>query len=211
MQSDSVHVKPVFQGDYEAMRKKIRTLGATDKASAVFQGEDTKYLSDSGYFKPMQEMIDNDDDFDLSKLDQGILDNFSLNDNLYSMPFNVSTQILFYNKDMFKDAGLDPDKPPKTFDEIEEYAKKLTDKDKGVYGFSMPTVAALIPHFFATQGQLYFNNEDGRKGNPTESYLNSEARQDRAEIGEWLEQEDTPFEKTSAAPESLEYLRNPRT
>lgn len=38
-----------------------------------------------------------------------------------------------------------------------------------------------------------------------------EARQDRAEIGEWLEQEDTPFEKTSAAPESLEYLRNPRT
>ena len=41
------------------------------------------------------------------------------------MPFNSSTPVLYYNKDAFKKAGLDPDKPPKTWSEIEQYSKKL--------------------------------------------------------------------------------------
>ena len=44
--------------------------------------------------------------------------------NLYSMPFNSSTPILYYNKDHFKKAGL-PDKPPATWDAVESMAKKL--------------------------------------------------------------------------------------
>jgi len=44
---------------------------------------------------------------------------------MLSMPFNSSTPVLYYNKDAFKKAGLDPDKPPKTWPEVAEYAKKL--------------------------------------------------------------------------------------
>jgi sn-glycerol 3-phosphate transport system substrate-binding protein len=45
------------------------------------------------------------------------------------MPFNASTPILYYNKDAFKEVGLDPNKPPVTFTEIADAAKKLTKKD----------------------------------------------------------------------------------
>jgi multiple sugar transport system substrate-binding protein len=47
----------------------------------------------------------------------------------YAVPFNTDTRLLFYNKDAFKEAGLDPEKPPKTWDELEEYAKKLDKKN----------------------------------------------------------------------------------
>ena len=44
---------------------------------------------------------------------------------LLSMPFNSSTPVLYYNKDAFKKAGLDPNTPPKTWSDIEQYSKKL--------------------------------------------------------------------------------------
>lgn len=48
-------------------------------------------------------------------------------------------QKLLYNKDLFKECGLDPEKPPKTFDEMREYAKIITEKGGGTkYGFAMP-------------------------------------------------------------------------
>ena len=45
--------------------------------------------------------------------------------HLISMPFNSSTPVLYYNKDAFKKAGLDPNTPPKTWDEVEQDAQKL--------------------------------------------------------------------------------------
>ncbi|WP_156332602.1 sn-glycerol-3-phosphate ABC transporter substrate-binding protein UgpB [Rhodopseudomonas sp. AAP120] len=47
--------------------------------------------------------------------------------NMLSFPFNASTPILYYNKTMFRKAGLDPDKPPGTWPELGAAAKKLVD------------------------------------------------------------------------------------
>jgi sn-glycerol 3-phosphate transport system substrate-binding protein len=44
---------------------------------------------------------------------------------LVSMPFNSSTPVMYYNKDAFQKAGLNPDQPPKTWPEVAEAAKKL--------------------------------------------------------------------------------------
>jgi multiple sugar transport system substrate-binding protein len=43
----------------------------------------------------------------------------------YLVPWYVTTQLMFYNKVLFEEAGLDPEKPPKTFDQYLEYAKKI--------------------------------------------------------------------------------------
>lgn len=48
----------------------------------------------------------------------------------YGIPFNTDTRILYYNKEAFREVGLDPEKPPTTWEELEEYAKKL-DKQNG--------------------------------------------------------------------------------
>jgi multiple sugar transport system substrate-binding protein len=58
----------------------------------------------------------------------------------YGIPFETNTLVLFYNVDMFKKAGLDPDKPPTTWEELNQYAEKLT-KD-GVYGLSVCAMAS---------------------------------------------------------------------
>ncbi|TYS14491.1 ABC transporter substrate-binding protein [Rossellomorea vietnamensis] len=51
----------------------------------------------------------------------------------YAVPFNTDTRMLFYNKEAFKEAGLDPEQPPKTWEELEEYAQKLDVKDGDRY------------------------------------------------------------------------------
>jgi sn-glycerol 3-phosphate transport system substrate-binding protein len=55
--------------------------------------------------------------------------------NLLSFPFNASTPILYYNKNLFRDAGLDPEAPPKTWPELGLAAKKLRDRG-AVCGFT---------------------------------------------------------------------------
>ncbi|MEO8286091.1 MAG: ABC transporter substrate-binding protein [Chloroflexota bacterium] len=55
-------------------------------------------------------------------------------DHTYGLPFETDVRVLFYNKNAFKDAGLDPEKPPKTWDELMAAADKLDKKnDDGTY------------------------------------------------------------------------------
>lgn len=67
---------------------------------------------------------------------------WKIEDKVYSIPFSTSTRGLIYNKDMFREAGLVDENgeptPPKTLDELVEYAKKLTDKDNNKYGIVFP-------------------------------------------------------------------------
>jgi|SRR5690554_510404 len=71
-------------------------------------------------------------------------------DTLYAMPMEATTLALIYNKDKFKEAGLDPNKPPQNWDELYDYAIKLT-KDKNgdgktdQYGFYVPAFPASGP------------------------------------------------------------------
>ena len=58
---------------------------------------------------------------------------------IYGYPIRANSIQLVYNKKMFREAGLDPEKPPKTFEELAEYAEKLTKRDDNgnvlVYGY----------------------------------------------------------------------------
>jgi len=53
----------------------------------------------------------------------------------YALPFNAEGSVLIYNKGLFKQAGLDPEKAPASWDEIYENAKKITALGNGTYGF----------------------------------------------------------------------------
>ncbi|KWW17603.1 ABC transporter substrate-binding protein [Peribacillus simplex] len=58
----------------------------------------------------------------------------------YAIPLDIHPLLLYYNKDLFKAAGLDPEKAPVNRDEFLRFAKKLTDKSKGQYGYVVPTL-----------------------------------------------------------------------
>ena len=83
-------------------------------------------------------------------------------ERVYGFPDQTNGACLFYNKDLFIKAGLDPEKPPKTWDEFVEYAKKLTNRQESVYGFGMDNSLWWSFPFFNTYG-TQFLNEDGTK------------------------------------------------
>ena len=69
------------------------------------------------------------EDFDAEVLKLGEFDGTD-----YFIPMQASTYYFFWNKDLFEEAGLDPETPPATWDEYEEMAVKLTDPDRNIYG-----------------------------------------------------------------------------
>ncbi|WOV89137.1 ABC transporter substrate-binding protein [Sporosarcina oncorhynchi] len=168
---DKYEVKAEYQGSYEESLTKLRGVGGTKDAPAITQVFEvgTKYMIDSGYIEPMQSFIDKDN-YDLSQLEENILNYYKVDGELYSMPFNSSTPVMIYNKDAFKAAGLDPEKAPGTFSEVIAASEKLT--NDSMKGFSMLTYGWFFEQLVATQGGLYVNEDNGRSGDATEALFN---------------------------------------
>lgn len=70
----------------------------------------------------------------------GPLSSVTYEGGIYGIPRGANTLALYYNADMFEAAGLDPDQPPQTWDELYEAAKALTDPSKNVYGLAFSAV-----------------------------------------------------------------------
>ena len=66
----------------------------------------------------------------------GPLSSVTWDGKIYGIPRGANTIALYYNADMFKAKGLDPDNPPKTWDELYAAAKKLNDPAKNIYGLA---------------------------------------------------------------------------
>lgn len=75
---------------------------------------------------------------------------------------------MYYNKDAFKAAGLDPEKAPETFEEIEEASKKIVESNNKMKGFALQAYGWLFEELIANQGGLLMNNDNGRSDTPTE-------------------------------------------
>ncbi|HHP7235833.1 MAG TPA: sn-glycerol-3-phosphate ABC transporter substrate-binding protein UgpB [Desulfobacterales bacterium] len=93
---------------------------------------------------------------------------------MLSMPFNSSTPVLYYNKDMFRKAGLNPDKPPATWPEVAEAAKKLVQAGVCQYGFSTAWISWIhIENFSAWHNVPIGTQANGFEGLDTEFVYNS--------------------------------------
>ena len=71
---------------------------------------------------------------------------------LYGTPMQYNVSYLYWNKDLFEAAGLDPETPPATIEELTEYAEKLTDPSKNQYGLALPTNATYMQFLWANGG-----------------------------------------------------------
>ena len=114
-------------------RDKITTAMAADAAPALILGNAADKYTYDGKLRKLDEIWDNTD---IKKEDfvSSYLDSLSTDDGLYGVPFQISSYVMYWNKDLFEKAGLDPETPPATYDEWTEMAQKLTDPDSHVYG-----------------------------------------------------------------------------
>jgi len=123
-------VTPVYKGTYtETMTAAIAAFRAKQQPHIVqvFEVGTATMMAAKGAIYPVyQLMADAGEKFDPSAYLPAVYGYYSTTDGkLLSMPFNSSTPVLYYNKDAFRKAGLAPDKPPKTWQDIEDYAKRL--------------------------------------------------------------------------------------
>jgi sn-glycerol 3-phosphate transport system substrate-binding protein len=168
---DKIEVEAIFQGSYEEAIVKFKAVSGTDEVPNLVQMNDisTSFMYRSGSIVPMSDFIEKDTSFNVDNLEDVLLNYYRINGKLYSMPFNSSTAILVYNKDAFKEVGLDPEVAPKSYKEVEEFAKKLVKKDEnGIvdrYGFSIISYAWFIEQLLANDNVLYTDEENGRNGN----------------------------------------------
>ncbi|MBN2050898.1 MAG: ABC transporter substrate-binding protein [Spirochaetales bacterium] len=162
-----IEVKLTYGGSLHVMRDKLMTAIAGNAAPDVAEIDSfwTPFLAEANALYDVKPFIE------ASGYNQGDLVEASLQSTQYkgqsfSIPFNLSNIVLYYNKAKFKEAGLDPAVPPTTWEELIEYGKKLTvDKNNdGVidqWGLAMPLKANFgavwywLAHFWQQEGQLF--------------------------------------------------------
>jgi ABC-type glycerol-3-phosphate transport system substrate-binding protein len=124
-QNPDVQVKLIFQGLYNDMKTKLlnalKTGNLPDISQIAIEYLDIFLLDNR--IEPITSYISEQDRDDiLSQFWNGVM----RDREIYAFPFNQSVQVLYYNKYAFRRAGLDPEKPPKTWDEVIKYGEKLT-------------------------------------------------------------------------------------
>lgn len=112
---------------------KIVTAMAADTAPALILGGASSKYDYEGKLRCLDEIWDNTD-LKKENFVSSYLDSLSMEDGLYGIPFQISSYVMYWNKDLFEQAGLDPETPPASYDEWTEMAQKLTDADKHIYG-----------------------------------------------------------------------------
>ena len=90
---------------------------------------------------------------------QNVQDTFKFKGKTFGIPMQYNTMYLYWNKDLFTKAGLNPDNPPKTFTELKQYAAKITDESKEQYGFGIATGNANITNFIWSNGGDWLNKD----------------------------------------------------
>lgn len=176
-----INVEVQYTGSYGDTINKLNVAIQSNIAPHVVQGYDiaTQMLIDGEVAVPMQDLIDADPTFDIGTFMPQVLNYYRVGGKLYCMPFNSSNAIMFYNKTLFKKAGLDPNKPPKTYEELLDYAEKLMVKDdKGNVvqaGITWNLHCWFFEQFMAVQNAPLTDNDNGRTGRPTKAIFNSDA------------------------------------
>lgn len=125
---------------YYDLNSKVKAAILAGNAPEVSLGEvmTMANLAKSGTIMPLDSLIANDPDFNYEDYAEGVRTNTVLDGKVYGLPYQRSTAILYYNKTMLKNAGLD-EKGPANFDELIADLKTLT-KD-GVVGMVQPLTA----------------------------------------------------------------------
>lgn len=127
---DKYEVKPVAQEDYKATYKSLQAAIAAKKCpSLALLGADNQHiLGSKGLLTDIGEYTSKDSDYNESNYLEALIESGKQDDKMYAFPIFGTTQLLYYNKQVFKDAGI-KEEDLKTWTGLSEAARKLVKKD----------------------------------------------------------------------------------
>ncbi|MBA2938868.1 ABC transporter substrate-binding protein [Paenibacillus sp. CGMCC 1.16610] len=137
-ENPTITVKPVYGGSYQDTMTKVATAvqGGNSPDLAVLLSTDLYSLLS---MKAVEDLTPRFSKDYFNGFYEAFMGNTKSGDTVWSVPFQRSTIVLYYNKDLFKKAGLDPEKAPANWTELKEYAAKLTTSDKSQWGLEIPS------------------------------------------------------------------------
>ena len=117
--------------------------------------------------------------FDTSPFLSAALSAYATQGVQWSMPFNVSNPVLFYNKRVFEAAGLDPNVPPASLEEMRQFSQQIVDSGASTYGVALESGfdsggGWYVEQWFAQAQEFYLNGDNGRTNRATEVLYNNE-------------------------------------
>ena len=131
-ENPGIKLKPIYSGSYqESIAKALTAVKSGEPpVTSILLSTDMFTLIDEDAIVPFDELVKTDDDRAwLKSFYPAFMENSQANGKTWGIPFQRSTIVMYYNKEMFKEAGLDPNKPPATWNETTQYAQKLTKRD----------------------------------------------------------------------------------
>ena len=146
-ENPDIVVEPVYTGNYDDTVTKIQTAiqGGTPPDVFVSLATQRFTMASTGMAMPLDDLIAADGEEGQAYIDD-FLDGFMLDSyvdgQIYSIPFQRSTMVLFYNKDAFEEVGLDPEDPPETWEAVVEYGQKLTNENRYGVGLALNSGSA---------------------------------------------------------------------
>ncbi|MTH33550.1 sn-glycerol-3-phosphate ABC transporter substrate-binding protein UgpB [Paracoccus limosus] len=170
-QSD-YEVKPVFKGTYpETLNAGIAAFraGQAPDIIQVFDVGTGVMMGAQGAIKPVAEVLkEGGYSFDKSQYLAGIVGYYSTPaGEMLSFPYNSSSPVLYYNKDIFQKAGLNPDQPPKTWAETWAAARKIKESGAATCGYTSTWLTWIHTENFAAWNNVsWATNENGLAGTP---------------------------------------------
>lgn len=169
-----VTIEAVYAGSYQDTITKTLTAvrGGTPPQLSVILSVDMFTLIEEDAIVAFEDVIEDDTDKQwLNAFYPAFMDNSQTGGKTYGIPFQRSTPVLYYNKEAFAEAGLDPETPPATWEEQVDMAKKLTkrDADGNVTRWGLRIPSSGFPYWLfqglSTQNDVILANDAGNKTN----------------------------------------------
>lgn len=176
---DKYYVDPIYKGGYaDTMNAAIAAFraGKAPHIVQIFEVGTATMMAAKGAIKPVYELAEETGwDLDPNIYIPAVRGYYSEGDKMISMPLNSSTPIMYYNKDAFRKAGLDPENPPQTWAELRAAAKQLVDSGAIPCGFTFewPTWTQL-ENFSAIHNVPLATKANGLLGMDAELVFNSD-------------------------------------
>jgi sn-glycerol 3-phosphate transport system substrate-binding protein len=183
---DKVKISASDQGSsYAEVYRKFESAAAADTSQlpdiVYLENTQLQVLADSTLILPAEACM-KADDYDPTQIEPAVRSAYSVGGVLYPGYMNVTSQVLYYNKAHFVKAGLDPENPPKTLDELYAAAKAL--KASGIpKPLSFKVSHAVFENWLAGEGVDVVNNDNGQEGLATKATFDTPQAQD---IMAWL-------------------------
>ncbi|XOB63432.1 ABC transporter substrate-binding protein [Campylobacterota bacterium DY0563] len=166
-----IDINAIYAGNYNDARiKSLAALKAGKPAQlAVMFSIDTYDLIEQNAIISFSDILKSEEDKKwLNSFYPALMENGTTLGKVWAVPFQRSTIVMYYNKDAFKKAGLDPEQPPKNWDELASMGKKLTNDDQ--WGVMIPSTGYPYWMFGALAKQ---NGEVLMNGDGTKTYFDN--------------------------------------